>query len=91
MGLTPQVSMAKVRITVSVNPGFHIILLSISKNANYPHVIANVTADGSWIVIIFLLKLESIWVLCLHFAFYNFEDQTVLFLDISFYLNELRH
>ena len=71
--------MAKVQITVSVNPGFHVILLSISKNANYPHVIANVTADGNWIVI-FLLKLESIWVLCLHFAFYDFEDQTVGFI-----------
>ena len=61
MGLTPQVKMAKVQITVSVNPGFHAILLGIFKNANYFHVIANVTADGSWIVIIFLLKLEGMW------------------------------
>ena len=35
VGLTPQVNMAKVQITVYVNPGFHAILLGIFKNANY--------------------------------------------------------
>ena len=74
VGLTPQVNMAKVQITVSVNLGFHAILLGIFKNANYFHVIANVTVDGSWIVIIFLLKLKGVWILCLYFPFYDFED-----------------
>ena len=74
MGLTPQVNTAKVQITVSVNPGFHSILLGIFRNANYFHVIANVTADGSWIVIIYFLKLEELWILCLYFPFYDFED-----------------
>ena len=76
MGPTPQVNMAKVQITISVNPGFHAILLGIFKNANYFHVI---TADGSW-VIIFLLQLESIRILCFYFSFYDFEDYTVGFI-----------
>ena len=59
VGLTPQVNMAKVQIKISVNPGFQAIQLGIFKNANYFHVIVNVTANGSWIVIIFLLKLEG--------------------------------
>ena len=77
MGPTPQVNMAKVQITVSVNLGFHAILLGIFKNANYSDVI---TADGSWFVIIFLLKLETIWILCLYFPFYDFEDYTAGFM-----------
>ena len=56
------------------------ILLGILKNANYFHVIANITAGGSWIVIIFLLKLEGIWILCFYFPFYDFEDKTVGFI-----------
>ena len=73
MGLTPQVNMAKVQITVSVNPGYHAILSGKIKNANYFRVIVNVTAEGSWIII-FLLKLEGICILCLYFPFYDFED-----------------
>ena len=77
MGPTPQVNMAKVQITVSVNPGFHAILLGIFKNAKYFDVI---TVDGSWVVIIILLQLESIRILCLYFPFYDFEDYTVGFI-----------
>ena len=64
MGLTPQVSMAKVQMTVYVNPGFCAILLDNFKNANYFYV--NVSVDGSWIVI-FLLKLEGNYVFVLSF------------------------
>ena len=59
MGLTPQVKMAKVQITVSVNPGFHAILLGIFKNANYFHVIANATRAESGSLLFFFSSLKA--------------------------------